>query len=89
MACFERGSHIDERLELSCSSGAVRTTRRTAFESTHRELDLEQVEDDEEYLESLGHPATEFLADKSKTIIAQNDSPDVGLRGELQSVSGV
>ena len=32
------------------------------FEATHRELDLEQVEDDDEYLESLGRPATEYLA---------------------------
>ncbi len=58
------------------------------FESTHRELDLEQVEDDEDFLEGLGRPPTEFLPDKSQSIIAQNDSPDVGFEVSFNPYRG-
>ena len=34
------------------------------FEATHHELELEQVEDDDEYLDVLGRPPTEFLPDR-------------------------
>ena len=57
------------------------------FETTHHELELDQVEEDEEYLASLGRPRTEYLPDRSRTIIAENDSPDVGFEVEHQSVS--
>jgi DNA repair photolyase len=58
------------------------------FESTHRELDLEQVEADDEYLETLGRPPTEYLPDKSQSIIAQNDSPDVGFEVSFNPYRG-
>jgi DNA repair photolyase len=58
------------------------------FEATHRELDLEQVEGDDEYLESLGRPATEYLPDTSRSIIAQNDSPDVGFEVSFNPYRG-
>ena len=80
---------FDERLELSCSSwSGARINPKNRFEATHRELDLEQVEDDDEYLESLGRPGTEYLADKSQTIIAANDSPDVGFEVSFNPYRG-
>ena len=58
------------------------------FEVTHRELDLEQVEGDDEYLESLGRPPTEYLPDTSRSIIALNDSPDVGFEVSFNPYRG-
>jgi DNA repair photolyase len=58
------------------------------FERTHHELELDQVEDDEDYLDSLSHPATEFLPDRTKGIIAENDSPDVGFEVSLNPYRG-
>jgi DNA repair photolyase len=58
------------------------------FEITHHELELEQVEDDEEYLDSLSHKSTEFLPDTSRRILAKNDSPDVGFEVSLNPYRG-
>ena len=58
------------------------------FEPTHRELELDQVEDDEEFLESLRRPETEYLPDHSRDVIATNDSPDVGFEVSLNPYRG-
>jgi DNA repair photolyase len=58
------------------------------FEPTHHEFELEQVEEDEEYLETLGRPRTEYLPDRSRSIIAENDSPDVGFEVSLNPYRG-
>ena len=58
------------------------------FEPSHRELDLEQVQDDVDYLDSLGRPATEFLTDQSRSLITSNDSPDVGFDVSLNPYRG-
>ena len=58
------------------------------FEITHHELELEHVEEDEEYLDSLSRPQTEFLPDKSRSIVAKNDSPDVGFEVSLNPYRG-
>jgi DNA repair photolyase len=52
------------------------------------EPDLEQVEGDEEYLESLRTRATEYLPDASRTIVAKNDSPDVGFTYSINPYRG-
>ena len=56
------------------------------FGGTSRELD--QVEGDEVFLASLEHRATEYLVDRSKTIVAENDSPDVGFRYSINPYRG-
>lgn len=58
------------------------------FEPTRREWDLEQVEGDDEYLDSLSRPRTEYLPDRSRTIIAENQSPDVGFESSLNPYRG-
>ncbi len=58
------------------------------FESSHHDLDLEQVEDDADYLAALGRPVTEFLPDRSRTLICKNDSPDVGFEVSLNPYRG-
>jgi DNA repair photolyase len=58
------------------------------FERSHRELELDQVQEDDDYLASLGKPATEFLPDRSKIVICRNDSPDVGFEVSLNPYRG-
>jgi DNA repair photolyase len=58
------------------------------FERTYRELDLEQVEWDDDYLQSLEHRATEYLPDRSRSIVSENDSPDVGFRYSINPYRG-
>jgi DNA repair photolyase len=54
----------------------------------HVEPDLEQVEADEEYLAQLGRPPTEYIPDESQSIVAENDSPDVGFRYSVNPYRG-
>jgi DNA repair photolyase len=58
------------------------------FETTHHELELDEVEDDDEYLDSLNRPPTEYLPDRSRSAIATNDSPDVGFEVSLNPYRG-
>ena len=50
--------------------------------------DLEHVEHDEEYLASLHDRPTEYIPDHSRTIVTENDSPDVGFRYSLNPYRG-
>jgi DNA repair photolyase len=54
---------------------------------TH-ELDLEQLEHDEDYIESLKHRPTEYIPDHSRSIVAENQSPDVGFRFSINPYRG-
>ncbi len=56
--------------------------------SVHLETDLEQVAEDEEYLAQLGRPPTEYIPDESQTIVAENDSPDIGFRYSVNPYRG-
>jgi DNA repair photolyase len=58
------------------------------FDKTHHELELETVEDDPDYLASLGRPQTEYLDDRSRSVIAHNDSPDVGFEVSINPYRG-
>ena len=51
-------------------------------------LDLGEVEHDEEYLASLANPRTEYIVDRSRTIVAENDSPDIGFRFSMNPYRG-
>ena len=51
-------------------------------------LDLEQVEHDEEFLNSLRTVPTEYLPDDSQSIISENNSPDIGFRYSLNPYRG-
>ena len=58
------------------------------FETVHRELDYEHVEWDQEYLRTVSNRKIEYLADDSKTIISENDSPDIPYRYSLNPYRG-
>ncbi len=58
------------------------------FESTVHVPDYAHFEGDEEFLEELRSVPTEFLADKSQSIVSENDSPDLGFRYSLNPYRG-
>ena len=57
------------------------------YERTRLEDDFEQCEGDEELLAQRRVP-TEFLADRTRSIITENDSPDVGFRYSINPYRG-
>ena len=63
-------------------------TPANRFGVTHSEADLEQVEWDDEYLESLRAIKTEYIPDASKSIVSENDSPDVDFRYSVNPYRG-
>jgi DNA repair photolyase len=58
------------------------------FFALRREDDFEQVADDHDFLAELDRPPTEYLADESQSIVAENDSPDVGFRYSVNPYRG-
>jgi DNA repair photolyase len=58
------------------------------FETTHHQIELETVEHDDDYLKSLSRPQTVYFADSSRSIVAQNDSPDVGFDVSINPYRG-
>ncbi|WP_437229017.1 PA0069 family radical SAM protein [Planctomicrobium sp. SH661] len=50
------------------------------FDRVHVEDDFEQLEHDDEFLASLEKLPTEYLEDDSRTIVSENDSPDIPFR---------
>lgn len=58
------------------------------FEKTRRELDFEHLEWDQEYLSTLDERPVEYLADSSKSIISENNSPDIPFRYSLNPYRG-
>jgi DNA repair photolyase len=58
------------------------------FGGPHHVPDLEQVEHDAEYLAALRDRPTEYLPDQSRTIVTENDSPDVGFRYSVNPYRG-
>ncbi len=58
------------------------------FESIHHEIEPECFDEDPDYLATLGRPPTQFLNDHSRTVIAENNSPDVGFEVSLNPYRG-
>lgn len=50
--------------------------------------DFEHLADDEEFLASHSRPSTEYLPDDSQSIVAENDSPDIGFRYSVNPYRG-
>src|SRR5207302_2863448 len=58
------------------------------FEHSHQEPDWEHLEHDEEYWERLQNPVTQYIPDRSESIVTENDSPDVGFRFSINPYRG-
>lgn len=79
---------MENNRRIQTKGRGSQVTPPNRFDSIHAEPDLEQVADDAEYLESLRHVKTEFLPDTSKSIISENDSPDLPFRYSLNCYRG-
>jgi DNA repair photolyase len=51
-------------------------------------LELDEVEDDAEYLDGLRNRPTQYLPDRCRSIVTENDSPDVGFRYSINPYRG-
>jgi DNA repair photolyase len=56
--------------------------------SVQRSDDFEHVALDEDFLTGIDRPETEYLPDESQSIVAENDSPDVGFRYSVNPYRG-
>lgn len=58
------------------------------FEAVHRQIDLEHLEWDQEYRHGLENRRIEYLFDDSKSIVSENNSPDIPFRYSLNPYRG-
>ena len=58
------------------------------FEKVHHEPDLEYLEWDQEHLRTLTNRKIEYIADSSKSIISENNSPDIPFRYSINPYRG-
>lgn len=58
------------------------------FGGTHAEPDLEQLADDPEQLAELANSTTTYLPDAARSIVTENDSPDLPFRYSLNPYRG-
>jgi DNA repair photolyase len=72
----------------SATGRAAQIRPPNRFESAHRQDDFEQLEPDDELVADRRAIPTQFLPDDSKTIIRENDSPDVGFRFSINPYRG-
>lgn len=61
---------------------------KNRFLSTESIDDFEHFEGDEEFLAELGNCQTEYFPDTSKSIISENDSPDLAFRYSMNPYRG-
>ena len=66
----------------------TKTDPPNRFEVHRRETQLEHVASDDEFLRSLDSRKTEFHSDQSKSIVTQNDSPDLPFRYSINPYRG-
>ena len=58
------------------------------FERFHSESDFEHLEWDTEYLKERSDRKVQYLADSSKSIVSENDSPDIPFRFSINPYRG-
>ena len=75
-----------ERLKSARRGSGFRPQNR--FEKSTRVLALDVVDLDPEDVEGWRNPATEFIPDASRSVITENDSPDVGFSYSLNPYRG-
>lgn len=76
----------DEKRNIMVGRGAT-TSPANRFEAVRLEPQLDELEADDELLVRRAVP-TVFLPDNSQTILATNDSPDIGFRFSINAYRG-
>ncbi len=77
---------IDTRIDSVGRGSNLRPVNR--FDNTSKVLALDVIEPDADDIAALSNPATEFIPDRTKSVISENDSPDVGFRYSLNPYRG-
>lgn len=77
---YRRGRSMSETKRPIVRGRGAQLDPPSRFGGPLHVLDLEQVEHDEDYLDSLRNRPTEYIPDCSKSIVTENNSPDVGFR---------
>ena len=78
----------DDSLPVRAKGRGSQAAPPNRFGETHTQADLEQVEHDAEYLDDLRDIPTEYFPDASKSIISENDSPDIPFRFSINPYRG-
>ncbi len=78
---------MTDREAAACGRGA-QINPPNRFESVRRVSDLDQLDPDDEYFEQLRSVPTEYFPDESRSIISENDSPDIPFRYSLNPYRG-
>jgi|SRR5579883_179075 len=73
------------RSQISGRGSIIRPPSR--FDTITR-VPLDTVELDAEELAARSNPATEFISDRAKSVVTENDSPDVGFRYSVNPYRG-
>lgn len=58
------------------------------FGGSHHELDLSELEVDDDYFDKISKRETEYIPDHTQSIVAENNSPDVGFRFSINPYRG-
>jgi DNA repair photolyase len=58
------------------------------FEPIHREVDLEHLEWDQEYLREISNRKIEYIDDSAQSIVSENSSPDIPFRYSINPYRG-
>jgi DNA repair photolyase len=66
----------------------VQSNPRNRFEKIDVEPDFDHLETDQEYFDQRAHQPTTYFVDSSRSIIATNDSPDVGFTHSINPYRG-
>ncbi len=77
---------LPTRVALKGRGAHVQPANR--FLAVRRVDDFEQVAVDEDFLAEIDRPPTEYLVDDSQSIVAENDSPDIGFRYSVNPYRG-
>src|SRR5437762_749060 len=79
---------MQSNLQLTVKGRAAESNPPNRFVPIHIEDDFDQVEGDEEYFQNRQNIPTQYFRDTTKTIIAHNDSPDVGFETSINPFRG-
>lgn len=84
----EDGVPLEIRTEGNAMRHGSKIDPPNRFDRIQSEPDLEQVAWDREYLNQRDERRVEYLADSSKTIVSENNSPDIPFRYSLNPYRG-
>jgi DNA repair photolyase len=84
----QKGNSILSTVPLPIHGRGASDNPPNRFESLRVEDDFEHVEGDEEFFADMQRPRTEYFVDNTRSIIARNDSPDVGFSCSINPYRG-